>query len=78
MKVGNSMNFKDSMKDKVENIENVIRSFLPEETGFQKTIFEAMNYSVLAGGKRLRPLLMEECCIFHGSHRNDPHLFSGP
>lgn len=35
-------------------------SFLPEENGPQKTIFEAMNYSVKAGGKRLRPLLMRE------------------
>ena len=69
------MNFKDSMKDKVENIENVIRSFLPEETGFQKTIFEAMNYSVLAGGKRLRPLLMEECCRLFGRESREVAYF---
>jgi hypothetical protein len=35
-------------------------SYLPEESGYQKTIFSAMNYSVRAGGKRLRPILMEE------------------
>ena len=39
---------------------SVIEKYLPEETGFQKTIFEAMNYSVQAGGKRLRPILMAE------------------
>ena len=32
----------------------------PEEEGWQKTIMEAMNYSILAGGKRLRPMLMSE------------------
>ena len=35
-------------------------SFLPKEEGYQKTILEAMNYSVSAGGKRLRPMLMLE------------------
>lgn len=54
------MNFKQLQQQKVEHIEEVIRKYLPEETGYQKTIFEAMNYSVLAGGKRLRPMLMEE------------------
>lgn len=44
-----------------------IESYLPEEKGHQKTIFEAMNYSVKAGGKRLRPLFMQEICrLFTG------------
>ncbi len=41
-------------------IEAVIRSYLPGEEGPQKIVMEAMNYSVLAGGKRLRPMLMQE------------------
>lgn len=45
---------------KVNVTENIIKKYLPEETGFQKTIFEAMNYSILSGGKRLRPLMMKE------------------
>ena len=45
---------------KVNSTENIIKKYLPEETGFQKTIFEAMNYSILSGGKRLRPLMMKE------------------
>ncbi|MCI8464867.1 MAG: polyprenyl synthetase family protein [Lachnospiraceae bacterium] len=60
------MNFKQELEQKVEEIEKLLRKFLPEETGFQKTIFEAMNYSVLAGGKRLRPLLMQESCRLFG------------
>lgn len=48
------------MKNKLVHIEQVIACYLPEEKGFQKTIFEACNYSILAGGKRIRPMMMEE------------------
>lgn len=41
-------------------IEEIIKKYLPEEKGYQKTVIEAMNYSMLAGGKRLRPMLMQE------------------
>ncbi|NLL76785.1 MAG: polyprenyl synthetase family protein [Clostridiales bacterium] len=54
------MNYKDEMEKKAENIEATIRSYLPEEEGYQKTVIEAMNYSILAGGKRLRPMLLQE------------------
>lgn len=54
------MNFKEQMQEKTEHIETVIRQYLPKEQGYQKTVLEAMNYSILAGGKRLRPMLMEE------------------
>ena len=54
------MNFNETLTIKVENIEKIIKKFLPEETGYQKTVLEAMNYSVLAGGKRLRPMLVQE------------------
>lgn len=54
------MNFEDECSSRVEYIERVIRKYLPEETGFQRTVLEAMNYSMLAGGKRIRPMLMLE------------------
>ncbi len=50
----------DELKLHVNEVENIITKYCPEESGFQKTIFEAMNYSFLAGGKRIRPLLMLE------------------
>ena len=40
-------------------IEEILARYLPEETGMQKTVLEAMNYSVTAGGKRIRPRMME-------------------
>ena len=62
------MSWKNKLQERVEEVEQVIQSFLPEEVGYQKTVLEAMNYSVLAGGKRLRPMLMEETYkLFGGS-----------
>lgn len=54
------MNFKDELKKRTVEIESVIREYLPEEKGFAQTMAKAMNYSMLAGGKRLRPMLMQE------------------
>ena len=54
------MNFKKEQEEKVAQIETLLQSYLPEEKGYAKTVIEAMNYSVLAGGKRLRPMLMQE------------------
>ena len=54
------MDFKTEMAERTAQIEQIIKKYLPKEEGYQKTIMEAMNYSVLAGGKRLRPMLMQE------------------
>lgn len=52
--------FNSLVQEKTEELEQIIREYLPEEGGLQKTVLQAMNYSVLAGGKRLRPMLMLE------------------
>ena len=54
------MNFNEELKKRTEEAERVIRKYLPEESGFAKTMAEAMNYSMTAGGKRLRPILIRE------------------
>ena len=54
------MNIKAEINTRVDEIEKIISKYLPEEEGYQKVIMEAMNYSILAGGKRLRPMLMSE------------------
>jgi len=64
------MNFKEELKDRVDHIEAILKEYLPKEEGWQKTVIAAMNYSVLAGGKRLRPMLMEETYrLFGGKGR---------
>lgn len=64
----NKSQFMEELQQKVEHINNVLEKFLPAEEGQQRIIFEAMNYRVRAGGKRLRPMLMEETYhMFGGS-----------
>ncbi len=64
------MSFKEDLQKKTKEIEELLGQYLPEEKGFQKTVLEAMNYSVTAGGKRLRPMLMQETYrMFGGSGR---------
>ena len=64
----NKSQFMEELQQKVEHINDVLEKFLPAEDGQQRIIFEAMNYSVRAGGKRLRPILMEETYhMFGGS-----------
>lgn len=53
------MNFNVNFKVRTNKAEEVIKKYLPKEEGFQKIICEAMNYSVLGGGKRLRPVMMQ-------------------
>ena len=54
------MNFKEELAQRTAEAEEVLKRYLPKEEGFQKQVLEAMNYSALAGGKRLRPVLMAE------------------
>lgn len=62
--------FQNLLKNKTTEIENILKKYLPEERGYQKTVLEAMNYSLLAGGKRLRPMMMQEVYhMFGGSGR---------
>lgn len=60
------MNFKEELEQKTEQMETVLKQYLPKEEGYSKTVMEAMNYSVLAGGKRLRPMLMWETAALFG------------
>lgn len=54
------MNFETELEQKTAKVEEVLRRYLPAEKGYQSKVTEAMNYSIQAGGKRLRPLLMAE------------------
>ncbi len=62
------MEMREELKQRTQKTETVVEHYLPKEEGHQKTIFEAMNYSVRAGGKRLRPMLiMETYRLFGGT-----------
>ena len=50
--------FPEEQKAKIEEIETILKEFLPREEGYQKIIMESIGYSLLAGGNILRPMLM--------------------
>ena len=53
------MSIKEALGKKKEAVEAILESFLAEEKGFDRTGREAMNYSLMAPGKRIRPILVE-------------------
>ena len=69
------MNFQDELKKRTEEIEKVLESYLPAEEGFARTMAQAMNYSVLAGGKRLRPMLILETLRMFGGEEKLAYPF---
>lgn len=69
------MDVRKELKERTAQAEAVVEQYLPEESGHQKTIFQAMNYSVRAGGKRLRPLLMQETYRLFGGQGKEIEPF---
>ena len=63
------MNFEQELKDRVRRVDEILTEFGPKEEGFQKSIMEAMKYALMGGGKRLRPVLMEQTyLLFNGEN----------
>ncbi len=62
--------YQERKQAKVAQIEQILAKYLPEPTGEQQVIMEAMAYNLMAGGKRLRPLLMQETFrLFQGTSK---------
>ena len=62
------MEISRELSKRASEIDNIIYKFLPGKSGMQRTILDAMDYSIMAGGKRLRPILMKETFdMFSGS-----------
>ena len=69
------MTFKEEMKERTEVIEKLLVKYLPKAEGYQSQIMEAMEYSVMAGGKRLRPMLMQETYRLFGGEGKEIEPF---
>ena len=71
----NEKSFAQIMDDLVSDCESVLGKYLPDPQNmpegeqYTSTIAEAMRYSVMAGGKRLRPLLIGRICQMYGGRR---------
>ena len=55
------MMFKDIMADYQKTVEDYLKTLFTDDAP-QKQLFDAMRYSLLAGGKRIRPILTLEFC----------------
>ena len=65
-----SSNYAELRDEEVKEIEEILKSYLPEQNGYQRIIMDAMEYSLMAGGKRLRPMLMQETYrLFGGTEK---------
>ena len=62
------------LQEKTKALNVMLEKFLPAEEGTQKTVLEAMNYSVRAGGKRLRPMLLWETFLLCGGSGEDREI----
>ena len=61
------MSFHEELEARTKQAEEILQKYLPaKEEAYQKTVMDAMHYSAMAGGKRLRPVLMKECFILFG------------
>lgn len=81
------LDIRAEIQTRVDEIKQIIKRYLPAEEGYQKTIMEAMNYSILAGGKTSPDVDVGDLSsvwwkiksdrAFYGGDGDDSHLFSG-
>ncbi len=71
------MNFNKELDEKVKKVNDLLESVLSVNTGFSEYLMEAMRYSVMGTGKRLRPILMEETAkLFAGDAPELPYFMA--
>ncbi len=63
------MNFENELNRKIQAVNDSLKEYLKPR--YPEIIFEAMGYSVFAGGKRLRPVLMLAACEAEGGSESD-------
>ena len=64
-------NIKELLKEQIEFTDGYLDKYLAEKDNPQNIIYKAMRYSVFAGGKRLRPILMMNTCKMCGGDVNE-------
>lgn len=62
---------KTQINQRVEEINHALADVIPRHSDKEQVIYEAMEYSYFAGGKRLRPLLMFTACKMLGGKLED-------
>ncbi|MEJ2137527.1 MAG: polyprenyl synthetase family protein [Desulfofustis sp.] len=62
------MNIKDYLQNRSALVDRALERWMPGEEVLPRSLHQAMRYSVFAGGKRLRPILMIAACESIGGH----------
>lgn len=70
------MNFDKVLIEKKKRVEQHLFTYFSGFTGLQQTVFKAADYSLKAGGKRLRPVLLLEACKLFGGEEKDAMAFA--
>lgn len=70
------MSFKSELLQRKNEVEDALYKYFQNKTCFQKTVIESMEYSIKAGGKRLRPILLLEVCKLVGGNSDDAMPFA--
>lgn len=70
------VNYQELLRGRTDYANTVIEKYLPKEEGFLSELISAMNYSVLVGGKRLRPVFIDSAYRLMGGKdkRNEPFM----
>ncbi len=69
------MTGEEKLAQRTAEAEAIVKKYLPPAEGFQKTVLDAMDYSVKAGGKRLRPVMMRESYRMFGGEGKEIEPF---
>jgi len=59
---------REELEKRKQEAEEILQAYLPDEHAGRGSLVSAVRYSVLAGGKRLRPVLMIECYRLFGGN----------
>lgn len=66
-----SMDIKAYLKDIATRVDDALDNCLPDEDRMPQSLHKAMRYSIFAGGKRIRPVLMMAACDAVGGNRDN-------
>lgn len=66
----------EKLRELTETADRMILPYFPKETGMQKRLFESMNYSFDAGGKRIRPIMLMESFLLFGGNEDDLEMLA--
>lgn len=70
------MDWKNEMQTRIQEVEDALHTYIPKQEKFPPVIFEAMGYSLFAGGKRLRPIMVLAACEAVGGKKEDAIPFA--